>query len=113
MAFTVLTLSQLAHVLAIRSERDSLWSQGIASNLPLLGAVVFTLALQIAVLYVPLFNALLSTDPLTAAELAFCVALSTVVFVAVEAEKWLVRRGWLYAAPESVRAGQPGAAGVE
>ena len=32
MAFTVLTLSQLAHVLAIRSERESLFRQGIASN---------------------------------------------------------------------------------
>ena len=28
MVFTVLTLSQLGHVLAIRSERESLFSQG-------------------------------------------------------------------------------------
>jgi Ca2+-transporting ATPase len=99
MAFTVLTLSQLAHVLAIRSERDSLFRQGITSNLPLLGAVVFTFALQMATIYVPFMNAALNTDPLTLAELAFSLALSTVVFFAVEAEKWLVRRGRLYAAP--------------
>ncbi len=99
MAFTVLTLAQLAHVLAIRSERDSLFRQGITSNLPLLGAVVFTFALQMAAIYVPFMNSVLSTDPLTAVELALCLALSSVVFVAVEAEKWLVRRGWLYADP--------------
>ena len=40
--FTTLTLCQLAHVLAIRSERESLVSQGLGSNLPLLGAVLAT-----------------------------------------------------------------------
>ena len=29
-------------------------------------------------------------------ELLLCIALSSVVFFAVEIEKWLVRRGWLY-----------------
>ena len=32
-------------------------------------------------------------------ELAVCLVLSSVVFVAVEIEKWLVRRGWLYQPP--------------
>ena len=35
MTFTVLTLSQIAHVLAIRSERESLFRQGLLSNKPL------------------------------------------------------------------------------
>jgi Ca2+-transporting ATPase len=96
MAFTVLTLAQLAHVVAIRSERESLFRQGVASNLPLLGAVVFTLALQMAAVYVPFMNSVLSTHPLTAVELGVCLALASIVFFAVEAEKWLVRRGWLY-----------------
>src|SRR4029079_17193883 len=33
--FTVLCLSQLGHVLAIRSERQSLFTQGLLSNKPL------------------------------------------------------------------------------
>jgi Ca2+-transporting ATPase len=99
MAFTVLALAQLAHVMAIRSERESLFRQGIATNRPLLAAVVATAALQLAAVYLPFFNATLGTHPLSAAELALCVALSIVTFVAVEAEKWLVRRGRLYAAP--------------
>ncbi|RZI42691.1 calcium-translocating P-type ATPase, PMCA-type [Herbaspirillum sp. HC18] len=97
MVFTVLTLSQMAHVLAIRSERDSLFTQGLRSNLPLLGAVALTFALQMAVIYVPAFNPMFKTAPLSAEELAFCLALSSVVFFMVEAEKAMVRRGWLYA----------------
>ena len=48
MVFTVLTLSQMGNVLAIRSERESLFRQGLFSNLPLLGAVLLTFGLQMA-----------------------------------------------------------------
>ena len=47
MVFTVLTLSQMGNVLAIRSERELLFRQGLFSNLPLLGAVIFTCGLQL------------------------------------------------------------------
>jgi P-type Ca2+ transporter type 2C len=95
--FTVLTLSQLAHVMAIRSERESLFRQGVTTNPPLLAAVAFTIGLQIAAIYVPFLNGVLDTAPLTAGELAFCFILAGVTFVAVEVEKFLVRRGRLYA----------------
>ncbi len=97
MVFTVLTLSQLGHVLAIRSERDSLFTQGVLSNRLLLGALLLTVVLQMAVLYVPWLNPVFRTEPLSPGELVACLALSSVVFVGVEIEKWLVRRGWLYA----------------
>ncbi len=96
MVFTVLTLSQLGHVLAIRSERESLFAIGIASNPRLLAAVLFTVVLQLATLYLPLFNAWFKTEPLSAGELAACLALSSVVFVAVEIEKCMLRAGWIY-----------------
>jgi Ca2+-transporting ATPase len=96
MVFTVLTLSQLGHVLAIRSERESLWTQGLLSNRPLIIALAFTVALQMAVIYVPWFNPIFKTEPLAADELAFCLAMSSIVFIGVEIEKWLRRRGWLY-----------------
>ena len=92
MTFTVLTLSQLGHCLAIRSERDSIFRVGFLSNLPLLGAVLSTLGLQLATLYVPAFNPIFKTAPLTVAELGLCLGLSTVVFFAVEGEKWMTRR---------------------
>jgi magnesium-transporting ATPase (P-type) len=97
MVFTVLCLSQLGHVMAIRSERDSLFHIGVASNRPLLAAVVGAVALQLATVYTPALNSIFKTEPLDWDELAICLALSTLVFFAVEAEKWLLRRGLFYA----------------
>jgi len=92
MAFTVLCLAQLAHVLAIRSERRSLFTQGLLSNKFLLGAVALTLGLQLATIYVPAVAAVFKTTPLGAAELALAGGVAGVVFVAVEIEKWATRR---------------------
>jgi Ca2+-transporting ATPase len=104
MIFTVLTLSQMGHVLAIRSERESLFRLGLFSNLPLFFAVLLTIALHMAVLYVPALNAIFHTTPLTAGELLVCLLISSVVFFAVEVEKWLVRQGLLYRQPASALA---------
>ncbi len=92
MVFTVLCLNQMGHVLAIRSERESLFSQGLFSNKPLVGAFALTFALQMATIYVPLLNPIFKTEPLTAAELGFTLVMSTVVFIAVEIEKFFKRR---------------------
>jgi Ca2+-transporting ATPase len=95
MVFTVLTLGQMAHVMGIRSEQDPLWRIGIASNRPLLGAVLLTFVLQMATIYVPVLNPIFKTEPLSLAELAVCLAAAAVVWVATEAEKaWRrARRG--------------------
>jgi Ca2+-transporting ATPase len=92
MVFTVLCLSQLGHVLAIRSERASLFSQGLWSNAPLAGAVGLTVLVQFTIIYLPSLNRLLGTQPLAAKELAFSLLAASVVFFAVEVEKWLKRR---------------------
>ena len=92
MVFTVLCLSQMGHVLAIRSERESLFSQGIFSNKPLVGAFMLTFVLQMATIYVPQLNIVFKTTPLTFGQLAVTLALSTVVFFAVELEKLVKRR---------------------
>jgi Ca2+-transporting ATPase len=96
MTFTVLALSQMGHVLAIRSERGSLFRIGIGSNPLLLGAVVLTVVLQLGTIYLPGAAEIFKTQPLSGPELLACGLLSTVVFVAVEGEKWLIRRGLLY-----------------
>lgn len=87
MVFTALTLSQMAHVLAIRSETESLWRLGLGSNKALLGAVALTFALQMATIYVPLLNPVFKTQPLPAFELGLCLAAAAVVFAVVELEK--------------------------
>ncbi|MDJ0759012.1 MAG: cation-translocating P-type ATPase [Woeseiaceae bacterium] len=95
--FTVLTFSQLAHVLVIRSEHRSLFSQGLMSNRPLIGAVLLTVVLHAAVIYLPPLQAVFNTAPLTATELALCLALPCFVILGVELEKLLARRGLIYA----------------
>jgi len=94
--FTVLTVSQLFHSLAVRSETESLFRIGIFSNLPMLGAVILTLLLQLAVIYMPALNSIFYTEPLPMFDLAVCLALSSLVLFVVEIEKWLVRRGVIY-----------------
>lgn len=92
MVFTVLCLSQMGHVLAIRSERESFFSQGPLSNKPLFGAVLLTFILQMATIYIPVLNDVFKTAPLTAAELGITLALSSIVFIAVEVEKTFKRK---------------------
>ncbi len=94
--FTVLTISQLFHSLAVRSQRASLFQIGLGTNRPMLGAVLLALGLQLAVIYVPALHPIFKTQPLPAADLAVCLAVSSLVLVAVEIEKALVRRGLLY-----------------
>ncbi|MDP1948863.1 MAG: calcium-translocating P-type ATPase, PMCA-type [Nitrospirota bacterium] len=95
MVFTVLTLSQMGNVLALRSERESFFTMGPLTNLPLLGAVMLTFALQMATIYIPALNPIFKTEPLDLDELLLCLALSSIVFIAVEIEKWCIRQGWL------------------
>lgn len=92
MVFTILCLSQLANVLAVRSERESLFAQGLLSNRPLLGAVILAFLLQSATIYLPILNGVFKTEPLTFPEMAAALGISSVVFFAVEADKWIKRR---------------------
>jgi len=92
MVLCVMAFSQLAHVMAIRSERDSLFKQGLLSNKPLLGAVLFTVMLQLALVYLPKLNELFDTHPLPLRDLVWTFLLGSTVFVAVEIEKWIRRR---------------------
>jgi Ca2+-transporting ATPase len=92
MVFTTLTLSQMGHALAIRSSRDSLFTIGLFSNRALLGAVLLTFALQMAVVYLTFLQGIFKTVALSPGALAISLVLSTSVFWGVEIEKWLLRR---------------------
>ncbi len=91
MTFTVLCFSQMGHVIAIRSERESLFKIGLFSNKKLLGALLLTIVLQLAIIYSPYFNIIFKTQPLSIYELAVTLAASSIVFWAVEIEKYLIR----------------------
>ena len=92
MAFTVLCFSQLGMSLAIRSRRESIFSLGLLSNKAMLGAVLLTVGLHLLIIYVPFCNELFGTAPLTMGELGIAVAMASVVFWVVEAQKLISRR---------------------
>jgi Ca2+-transporting ATPase len=92
MVFSVLCFLQLGHVLAIRSERQSLFTQGLFTNTFLAGSVIMMVILQMLTIYVPALNPVFKTQPLSAPELALVFVLSSLLFLSVEIEKLIKRR---------------------
>lgn len=87
--FTVLCFSQMGHVSSIRSSHFYLFQQGIFSNRPLVGAVLLTFLLQLALLYIPFLQDIFHTQALSLKELGMCILVSLIVFHGVEVEKWM------------------------
>lgn len=92
MVFNVLCLSQMAHVVAIRSQHQSAFRMSLLSNKPLLGSVLLTLLLQLAVTYTPAMHTIFQTESLNLREFIIVGLASIVVLLGVELEKILVRR---------------------
>ncbi len=92
MAFTVLCFSQLGHVMVIRSGRESIFKIGFFSNRPMVGALLITIVLQFMVIYIPFFNEIFKTQPLSLYELGITLAASSIVFWSGEIEKWIKNR---------------------
>ena len=90
--FNVLCLSQLGHVMAIKSEKKSLFIGGFLSNIPLIAAVFLSVLLQGFVTYVPFFQPIFKTESLTLLEFVFVIGSSTIVLFAVEIEKAVNRK---------------------
>lgn len=93
MIFTTLVLAQMGNALAIRSNTESVFSIGFFANRMMIGAIVLTFLLQLVLLYVPVFQDIFSTQPLNARDLLIAIVASGVVFIVVEVDKWLQRRG--------------------
>jgi len=92
MVFTVLVLSQLFLALTSRSQRDSFFSIGLMTNRAMVGAVSLAILLQLAAVYVPFLQTFFKTTGLSGADLALAVGLSTLLFWALELQKWVLRR---------------------
>jgi Ca2+-transporting ATPase len=75
MTFSALVLLQLGNALAVRSERQSFFRLGWRSNITLTLAVVATLAIQLAIVYVPPLQPIFNTESLSAVELGVVLAL--------------------------------------
>jgi magnesium-transporting ATPase (P-type) len=92
-AFTVLALGQIFHVMAIHAgDRVSFFKVWFNHNPLLLGAVISTFLLQLAVIYVPFLQATFETRPLGGGEFIAATVLASVILFAVEIEKYFRRR---------------------
>jgi magnesium-transporting ATPase (P-type) len=94
-AFTTLVLAQLFNCFNARSDRTSAFHH-LFTNRLLWAAIALSLALQIAVVHLPLLNDAFGTTPLALADWLLCAALASVVLWANEAKKlaqrWVRRR---------------------
>ena len=91
MLFTVLTISQMFHVMAIRLERQSVFTTTPRSNPMLYGAVLLTLLLQFALIYVPFLQGLFGTQALGLSDILIAMAVSSTILWVIEAQKWVLR----------------------
>ena len=92
MIFTTLVLAQMGNALATRSSRDSLFRIGMFSNRLMVGAVMLGFVLQLLLIYVPVFQTVFKTQPLSMQDLFICLIASAVVFVVLELSKLVKRR---------------------
>jgi len=91
MIFTTLTLAQMGNALVVRSERESIFRIGFTSNPLLLASIAITVILQLLIIYLPPFQGIFKTAPLTWWEFIASLALASTVFWAVEIAKWIIR----------------------
>ncbi len=87
MVFTALVIGRMSVVMSVRSSTDSIFKIGLFTNKPLLAAIVLNIILQLLVVYIPFFNPIFHTEPLTLTELLLTLLLSSVVLIAVEIQK--------------------------
>ena len=86
MVFTSLCLAQMGHALSCRSTLPLIQLNPF-SNPALLGSVVLTTLLQLALLYVPALSGFFGTKPLAADDLLVCIGFALLFFLYLEGEK--------------------------
>lgn len=87
MAFTTLVLFQMAYVLSCRSEHFTLFKVGVFSNSYLILAVVFSLAMQVAVVNLSFFQEIFNTVSMSLSDWLFASAVASTAFIIPEALK--------------------------
>jgi P-type Ca2+ transporter type 2C len=89
--FTTLCIAQMGHALAVRSVNKLAIEINPFSNPLLLWAILGTIILQLAVVYIPLLRSFFGTHPLSLFELGVCFGCSLLIFIWIEGEKLFVR----------------------
>lgn len=89
MVFAMIVISEMFNAFNWRSERHSLTSIGIFSNMPLIYAVITTIILQLMVIYVPFLNGIFKTVPLMLTDWMIIVPLASTTLILVEVAKYI------------------------
>ncbi len=92
MAFTGIIIFELINVLNFRSFRWNLTNIGILSNPFIVAALVASVIIQVAVIYIPWFQVFLSTVPMPAMDWIILAALGLPLLFAGELYKYIVRK---------------------
>ena len=87
-----IVVSQFFNALAVRTDRQSIFRVGLASNPRLLAAGGLGLLLMAAISYLPPLQAVFHTAPLSVADWAVLLAFGLPLLAAEEARKWWLRR---------------------
>jgi Ca2+-transporting ATPase len=92
MIFTTLAFAQIGQALATRAAERPFASLNLRTNPLLLLMVLVVFALQLLVIYVPFLDRFFNVTPLPLPELLFALGLGSVVYLAIEIEKWWLGR---------------------
>ncbi len=95
-ALATLACSQLFHSFNCRSMRESIFKLKFSTNPQLVGAVVLSFTLQMAVIYVPFLQPIFKTQALTLIDLGAIMVFSTLPLWIMEIVKALNRRFKFY-----------------
>jgi len=91
--FTMLAVMQVFQALGTRSDRESLFTIGFATNRIMLGVIALVVGLQIAAVYTPFVaSELLKVQPLGMAEWLLALGGGLAMLLVSEGEKWWHRR---------------------
>lgn len=91
MAFATLGLIQLAHAFNVRSRKDSLFTIGFFTNPYMVGAVVFSVFLQVSVITFPFLNKMFRVVPLNMEQWLIVIGASLLIIPLVELIKLFMR----------------------
>jgi P-type Ca2+ transporter type 2C len=89
--FTTLCIAQMGHALAVRSVNKLVIEINPFTNPLLLWAILGTILLQLAVVYIAPLRSFFGTHPLSLFELGVCFGCSLLIFVWIEGEKLFVQ----------------------
>jgi Ca2+-transporting ATPase len=92
MAFATLSISELLRAYTSRSERYSLLALGVFTNKWMQIAVLSSLVILLAIIYVPFLDPIFSTTFLTLQDWLIMLPLILLPSVAAEINKWVLRR---------------------